>query len=224
MIQEKLKKRSKSSTLPLSNVELRSNIGSYKHLPYKALLDIISFTYIHKSPHSFSFYDRRKEWGYTENGTVRISDHWNYLSSRTGETIHSPTDISVEENTWIKACYCSKTKTYIVQEVYERIYCTKEEYQTMKNSIPVPPKEAFPQHIIEKRREVSILMTEGKVLYNNCIVKKLNKYRIDYLEGDIMKKLISEKRGQFTIDYPNFAIIIDGVSHTEDMLFKNYLL
>jgi len=223
-MQEKLKKRNKSSTLPLSNTELRSNIGSYKHVPYKALLAIMSWAHIHKSPHSFSFYDVKKEWGYTADGTMRISDHWNYLSKRTGETIHSPTNIFVEENTWVKACYNSETKTYIVQEVYERVYCTNDEYQVMKNSIPVLPKEAFPQYIIEKRRAVSILMTEGKVLYNNFPVKKLNKYRIDYLEGDIVQKLVSEKRGQFTRDYPDFFIIIDGVLYTEDMLFQNDLL
>ena len=106
-------KRKKNSTLPLTNIELRSNIGSYKHVPYKALLAVISFEYIHKSPHSFSFYNMKKEWGYTANGTIRISDHWNYLTSRTGDTIHSPTNIHVEENTWVKACYDSKTKTYI---------------------------------------------------------------------------------------------------------------
>jgi hypothetical protein len=51
-----------------------------------------------KSPYSNSFYNLatgKKDWGHTPEGSLRISDHWNFKSE--GE-IHCPTDRPAKNN------------------------------------------------------------------------------------------------------------------------------
>lgn len=56
-----------------------------------------------KSPYSHSYYDvseGEKTWDNTPLDSLRVSDHWNFTSPRTGRKINCPTDRPVQNRTW----------------------------------------------------------------------------------------------------------------------------
>jgi hypothetical protein len=78
--------------------------------------EIIKFAKEHnilfKSPYSNSFYSNgKKTWNYTEIGTIRISDHWNFLSQN---KIHCKTSSDVCKNHWSICIYNDKKGMYDV--------------------------------------------------------------------------------------------------------------
>lgn len=69
---------------------------------------------------SGSFYDcTDKTWGYTPDGSIRVSDHWNFYSR--GQ-IHCQTDICDERiaGKWVVAKYSAKTGLYHVISIDEK--------------------------------------------------------------------------------------------------------
>lgn len=52
-----------------------------KIIPKEALHEINKFEYINKSPFSDSYYNTNEiTWDYKPEGSIRISDHWNFIS------------------------------------------------------------------------------------------------------------------------------------------------
>lgn len=121
-------------TRPLTKKEIKNALGDWKLVPAKVVLEIVEFETLYKSPYSLSFYSKRKYWNYTEPDTIRLSNHWNFISRHTGEKVHCKTNIEIPDNTWIKAKYDDKNVIFVVEEIYENIYFTKTEYQILIKS------------------------------------------------------------------------------------------
>lgn len=89
----------------LSKKDFLDICGIHQILPIDAIDDIYHFNKIIKSPYSHSFYNSDKVgWSYKENGILRISNHWNFTTSHT-DTIHSITDISIQDKQWYLGQY-----------------------------------------------------------------------------------------------------------------------
>jgi hypothetical protein len=68
---------------------------------------------VNKSPYGFSYYNAEKDWDYTEDKSLRLSDHWNFYSRATGDKIHCKIDIPYRDNEyWTIARYDKDTDTY----------------------------------------------------------------------------------------------------------------
>lgn len=65
-----------------------------------------------------SYYNTpNKSWEFTPGDTVRVSDHWNFISR--GET-HCRTDIPVPSGTWAIGHYCAEEKIYKISQIFEK--------------------------------------------------------------------------------------------------------
>lgn len=113
-----------------------SSNGSY-NVPVEALEEIVNWDIIHKSPFSLSFYNNReKTWDNTEDGTIRISNHWNF-SRKLDKTIHAKTDVDVH-NVWTKGIYDEVKSVYKIVKEYklsdDNESLVRQLYKRLKNS------------------------------------------------------------------------------------------
>ena len=224
-------KRKRDWTKPLTKLEVYSALGDWKQVPFPVLREIVTLEYIHKSPCSLSFYNKRKDWGHTEHQTIRYSNHWNFKSSRTGQKIHSKTDIPIYQDVWAKGIYDFPTDTFTILEIYNNEPLTKENLKELHKTIfpdgdPFKPKE----EVIETLKRFAADVKSGKVFYklNNSLrrVERLTKTEIK-LEGDIIinRKDHNDKTfSTFTHKYPDFCIVYNGVEYKETELYTNHFL
>ena len=64
------------------------NFVESKEIPEAVKNDVLNFKKINRSPYSNSFYDTDNiTWDYKPEGSIRISDHWNFQSS-IGNKVH----------------------------------------------------------------------------------------------------------------------------------------
>ena len=217
-----IKNRGKrDKNLPFSHREILAHIQNWTKVPYKVLLDIISQDYIHKSPCSYSFYNKKKGWNYTEPDTLRFSDHWNFKIQITGNKVHAKTNIPVSDNTWIKAKYDIVTDTFIVQEIYDSIETTKEQIKVLQNILN-PDNYLFKldEDVIEKRKAFGANVKSGKVSinYNGImrLVKKMNYQRIILDNDEVIDRKISARFFHtFEEMIPDFYLLVDGEKMVE---------
>ena len=226
-------KRKRDWTKPLTKLEVYQSIGDWKDVPFQILEEIILLDYIHKSPCSLSFYNKQKDWGFTENETIRYSNHWNFKSARTGNKIHSKTNIPIYQDTWAKGIYDFSTDTFTILKTYENKKVTKEQMKLLfakrfPNGNPLKPSE----EIIESLKNFAADVKYGKVFYKlNGSMRKVERItRMEIkLEGDVLldrfmpnedKKTFSN----FTLKYPDFCIVYNGIEYTEEELYKNHFL
>jgi hypothetical protein len=210
--------------LPFSHREVYAHIQNWTKVPYKALLDIINQDYIQKSPCSFSFYNRSKDWDYTEPDTLRFSDHWNFTIPRTGNRIHAKTNIPVPDNTWVKAKYDISTDIFIVEEIYDSIETTREQIKDLKNILnPDNCLFKLEEDIIEKRKAFGANVKSGKVLCNYGgvlrLVTKMNYQRFVLDDGEIVDRKVSTRCFHtFEEMIPDFYLMVNGEKVTEQEL------
>ena len=88
-------------------------------MPEELIEFIQSWTEIHKSPYSFSYYNSTKiTWGYKPDNSLRVADHWNF---KIRGKLHCVTDIEVPNNThWVIARYSKRDKKYLVEKIIEK--------------------------------------------------------------------------------------------------------
>lgn len=83
-----------------------------KHVPLIFFEKISKWKGLYKSPYSDTIYSKKKDWNYTEDKTLRFSDHWNFFSHNKK---HCITNKEVKNDThWTLAEYNSTTNTYNV--------------------------------------------------------------------------------------------------------------
>lgn len=76
-----------------------------KVTPKEVLEEISKFNYINKSPYSLSYYNvPNVTWDYKPEGSLRISDHWNFISHGEKHCILEGVEEKVENN-WMLAKY-----------------------------------------------------------------------------------------------------------------------
>jgi len=218
-------RRKRDWTKPLTKTELFSTLENWKQIPIDVLHDVLSEDYIHKSPCSVSFYNKRKDWNYTQNETVRYSNHWNFVAKRTGDKLHAKTDIDITQDAWAKGIYDEKTDIFTIVKRYENRHSTKEEIAKLKNKFfPVNPFKPS-QEILDKLKQFGIDVQMGKVFLQLeeglKLIKKFGKHEI-ILEDDT--KLDSKYFKNFTAKYPNFLIVYNDKQYTEQELYDNHFL
>jgi hypothetical protein len=216
----------------LSKQDIKSSILNWDFLPEKALEEIITWKNVHKSPCSYSFYSNTKEWNHTEEGTIRISDHWNFIAERhakrTGDCrIHAVTDIPVlPHGNWYKGVYSDSKKCFNIIEYYgEKKKLTKDIIRKLKDSIVIEEKDRarkFNEEEITIRREFSNQIDLGNVFvkYNEewLLVKQMTRSNIDYvLNGKTIRVKTDNsqswsKRIGFSLIVNYNGVIIEGMS------------
>lgn len=91
-----------------------------KVIPREVLEEIKTFDYINKSPYSLSFYNVPNiTWEHKPEGSLRISDHWNFISHGKKHCVLENREEYIENN-WMLAKYeCGKY--HILKEFGENI-------------------------------------------------------------------------------------------------------
>ena len=221
-------KRKRDWSKPLSKVEMRNGLGDWKLVPAKVILEVIEVDYLHKSPCSLSFYNKRKDWNYTEPDTIRWSNHWNFKARHTLDKVHSVTNQEVPDNTWAKGIYNAESGIFHILEIYENIYFTKAEHRELNIKLGQLSEKIPSPEIIEKRRQFKRLIESGGVFLNVLgepkRVKKFDRMKI-VLEDDtcFSRKDDGKHYGNFRTLIPDFLMIFDGREYTEEMLFAENL-
>ena len=83
--------------------------------PKEVLEEISKFEYINKSPYSKTYYNVPGiTWDYKPEGSLRISDHWNFISNGSRHCILAHTEELIE-NYWMLAKYIDG-KYYVLKE------------------------------------------------------------------------------------------------------------
>ncbi|MGL5243627.1 MAG: hypothetical protein ACRC7R_00410, partial [Sarcina sp.] len=91
-----------------------------KITPKCVLDEIKKFDYVNKSPYSSSYYNVPGiTWEYKPEGSLRISDHWNFISHNEKHCILAHTDKKVD-NYWMLAKYI-KGKYFVLKEFGENV-------------------------------------------------------------------------------------------------------
>ncbi|MGG7078204.1 hypothetical protein [Clostridium sardiniense] len=91
-----------------------------KVTPKEVLEEISKFDHINKSPYSSSYYNvPNVTWEYKPEGSLRISDHWNFMSHGEKHCILESTEEKIENN-WILAKYI-EGKYHILKEFGENV-------------------------------------------------------------------------------------------------------
>ena len=151
-----------------------------------------------------------KNWNYTGDNCIRISDHWNYESNG---RIHSETDNhhEIHQHRWAKGRWNSDTKTYHIIELYE--LNTKEEFDVWRlKQIEKITRNKKSEEVIEFGRFLHDMINNGKVFYddgeNKGMVIKYKRGYLDIVKEDGEKLRIEEYWKK------DHILTIDGIKYT----------
>lgn len=167
-----------------------------KITPKEVLDEINKFEHINKSPYSNSFYNiPGVTWDYKPEGSLRISDHWNFISK---EKKHCILDSREEliENYWLLAKY-NEGKYHVLKALgenvqgYRLIEIDKNEVELLidlynMDSI-VSSKEWYTKHQFKPK-----LVREAHLKNRKDILKYINSRRLDKFkeENKEIKKVV----------------------------------
>ena len=91
---------------------------AHTHFPIELVQEMSKWGLIHKSPYGLSFYNAKVGWDSKPNGSLRISDHWNFECRG---KLHCETTTYVPDNThWAIGQYDETIKKYVILRVFEK--------------------------------------------------------------------------------------------------------
>lgn len=212
--------------------------------PIDAVREVCSWETIFKSKSSLSFYNKVKTWLRTEEGTLRMSDHWNFIAKNSKEGkgkienwdpnyIHSKTDIPIEKQ-WAVGSYNRETKVYKILKTYAASENNRDELIQLREELKLKineerAKNPFPQDIIEKRKLFKAETKIGSILFksSNIIghIIKFDKRKIDGYSRRyfIVKNESSEKEVFIDID-KDFTIVLNNSEYNLiDLQNENFI-
>ena len=179
---------------------------SAKITPKEVLEEINKFDYINKSPYSSTYYNVPEiTWDYKPEGSLRISDHWNFFSHGTKHSLLAHTE-KVIQNNWILAKYIDG-KYHILKEFggnvpgYRFIEINKNELELLKDLYNkegiVSSKEWYKKY--QKRPDLAreSHTKNKKVLLKNISDERLKKFKEE--NKDIKKVVFIEEKCLSTI-------------------------
>lgn len=169
---------------------------------YKILLSWDGF---YSSPFSQTIYSKKKSWGYTQPGTLRLSDHWNFVSR---DKIHCVTKTEVMCDTHVSLGRFDED-----DGKYE-IILSIEKPNSNKNRVDVNAyltdwfkNSEYTQKSIEKGRElktrilekqiyaeVQLFLEGGSLLVEKGLVEKYFKSKLFLIREDGSEFKISNKK------------------------------
>ncbi len=154
---------------------------SAKVTPKEVLDEINKFEYINKSPYSLSYYNvPGVSWDYKPEGSLRISDHWNFVSNGNKHCLLADAEEEIQNN-WILAKYIDG-QYHILKELgenvpgYRFIELNKNELELLKYLYSkggiVSSKELY-----RKYRERPKLVKEGHTKNKKSLLKSIGDER-----------------------------------------------
>lgn len=192
---------------------LAKTIGSpIRTMPQQVIKHIINHSIINPSPYnrsdSGSYYNTPdKDWDFTPDGTIRLSDHWNFISPGSR---HCITSTPVENYKWVVAKYNAATGTYYVIDVFEKNWNNKFNKQQHIDPLLTNIFERFKAKkiakyyadvkVFEAKKEAFLESFEAKILKVRLalsIEAKMNKVihtlpRSGYKMGDLFTLTVGE--------------------------------
>lgn len=172
---------------------LKMNIWEFSDMPDALIEEIKTWKIISKSPYSHSYYnDACKSWNYTTEGSLRVSDHWNFVSW--GET-HCPTNVPVKDMNWILAQY--KDGVYHVIKDYGR--ASKSEMKKREELEGIYRAFIEYQELKEQEENLNKIAKTIKSLGIKIENYKDTKKDKTKLWDDIKNAFIKKKKPQMTI-------------------------
>lgn len=191
-------------------------ISTYlKTVPLKAILEIMEWNEIFKSPYSFSFYSKSKDWNDATDGTIRISDHWNF---RAHGGIHCRTiQEGINQNCWAKGI--AKDGVFDIVEIYSAN--EYKDYNEYRQTLLVNKKQHFldmgGDSVIQFGKEFSKCVNEGRVVFKGKYIDaKITKWK---MSGD--KPQIRVDLNGLTVKIKNpvvFSVMIDNTVYTSSQI------
>ena len=157
-------------SIPFSKL---THLITNEKIPTELVNEIKGWNSIIKSPYGNSFYNGKVGWNYKEDGSLRISDHWNFESKG---KLHCQSDVPVPDNHWAIGRFDMEQNKYIIQKV-------------------IPPTETplkntldFQMTCLEFSREIAI---EKITKFSDDIEDSLRKCEIGFLNKYF--KILEEK-------------------------------
>lgn len=179
---------------------------SAKITPKEVLEEINKFEHINKSPYSSTYYNVPEvTWDYKPEGSLRMSDHWNFVSHGAKHCLLSHTE-EVIQNNWILAKYIGG-KYHILKEFgrnvpgYRFIEVNKNELELLKDLYNkdgiVSSKEWYKKY--QKRPDLAkeTHTKNKKVLLKNISDERLKKFKEE--NKDAKKVVFIEEKDMCTI-------------------------
>lgn len=172
-----------------------------KITPKEVLEEINNFEYINKSPYSLTFYNVPEvTWDYKPEGSLRISDHWNFVSHGTKHCLLDNTEKTIQNN-WILAKYI-EGKYQILKEFggnvpgYKFIEIDKNEIELLKDLYNkegiVSSKEWYKKYQKKPAFAKESHTKNKKVLLKNISYERLKKFKDE--NKDIKKVIFIEEK------------------------------
>ncbi|MGL4570432.1 MAG: hypothetical protein ACRCVJ_05160 [Clostridium sp.] len=165
--------------------------------------EIAKFESINKSPYSESYYNTDEiDWNYKPEGSLRISDHWNFMSHGEKHCMLDYTEEKVDNN-WILAKYING-KYHVIKEFgesdlgYKFIEVTKDELEILKDLYNkggiASSKEWYKKYKIRTNLIKETHIKNKKILSKKVSIEKIKKFRLEnkgvkkivYIEDDYM--------------------------------------
>ncbi|MEG1002851.1 MAG: hypothetical protein RSF37_05560 [Clostridium sp.] len=185
--------------------------------------EIAKFESINKSPYSESYYNTDEiDWNYKPEGSLRISDHWNFMSH--GEK-HCMLDYTEEkiDNNWILAKYI-QGKYHVIKEFgegdlgYKFIEVTKEELDMLKDLYNkggiASSREWYKKYKVRTNLIKETHIKNKKILSKKISIEKIKEFK---LENKDVKKIVYIE--DYYMDSIKMAIkIYDSLSLYEDLI------
>ncbi|MEG0307502.1 MAG: hypothetical protein RR636_06130 [Clostridium sp.] len=177
-----------------------------KITPREVLEEINKFEYINKSPYSSTYYNVPGiTWDYKPEGSLRISDHWNFTSRGDKHCILAHTEELIE-NYWMLAKYIDG-KYHVLKEFggnvpgYRFIEISKNELELLKELYSkggmVSSKQWYKSHGIRPN-----FAKESHTKNRKSLLKNINSHRIEKFKEhnkDIKKVVFIEDKYMDTV-------------------------
>jgi len=206
-----------------TSISQKSLLGmiSGRHLdkvPAEALKEIFTWKIIQKSPYSSSFYDKEKSWNSTENGTIRISNHWNFFAK---EKMHCQTIQDIGDQ-WAKGIYDSSVGKWNIVKTYKLSRNNRNLVRNLSHNLfqEYNSKMHSPE-LIQLRKLISLKIKDGLVtFYSDLVNGEVLKITPDIIEISVNGKKVKVdivKLNDFTLD-------VDGeIIHKKELLDKKII-
>lgn len=91
------------------------NFFAQKSFPCELILEMSKWDKIIKSPYSDSFYSAVVNWNFKPDGSLRISNHWNFESKG---KLHCQTTTEIKDGVWSLGQYDASQERYHILKTY----------------------------------------------------------------------------------------------------------
>jgi hypothetical protein len=190
-------------------------------IPISIIEKMKEWDLIYKSPYSNSFYNSAEvTFSHKPHGTLRVSNHWNFKSTRDNKK-HSCTKQLIEEDFWGIGVFDAESKTY------EIIHKEKSPKKILDEQLHADKFKYITNiELIDKKRKFCKLVDDNKIFVkinyayaneNICIDGLLKKYtgnKIIVLDKITKVVILSDER----INRKNPVILLYDA---EDVIYEN---